>query len=70
MCLHFTGKPIDHIHINFLTIESSKTHKEINVLVITDYFTCFGEAKAMAHTLWYTFLKYGFPEKIFKSSGL
>ena len=31
--------PLKLLHIHFLTTESGKTNKDINVLVVTDHFT-------------------------------
>ena len=31
--------PLELIHMDFLTIESDKTGKDVNILVITDHFT-------------------------------
>ena len=31
--------PMELVHIDYLTIESNKTEKDINILVVTDYFT-------------------------------
>ena len=51
-CLHFKSKPqrtelcpitathpLELIHMDFLTIESGKTNKDVNILIITDHFT-------------------------------
>ena len=34
-----TIHPMELVHINFLTVESGKGDKEINILVVTDHFT-------------------------------
>ena len=31
-------------YMDFLTIESGETGKDINILVITDHFTCYAQA--------------------------
>ena len=31
--------PLELIHMDFLTIESGKTGKDVNILVVTDHFT-------------------------------
>ena len=56
-CLHFMAKqskaelcpilathPMELIHIDYLIIESSKTNKDINILVVTDHFMCYVQA--------------------------
>ena len=40
-----TSYPLEIVHMDFLTIGSKKDlNKEINVLVITDHFTCYAQA--------------------------
>ena len=64
--------------MGFLTIESGKSNKDVNVLVVTDHFTCYAQgyvtksqtAPVMANTLWKRFfVHYGFPEKIMSDQG-
>ena len=56
-CLHFKAKPqcaelhpilakhpLELVHIDFLTVESGKGDKEINILVVTDHFTRYVQA--------------------------
>ena len=56
-CLGFKSKPqkmelypisttyqLELIHIDFLTIESGKTAKDVNILVVTDHFTHYAQA--------------------------
>ena len=56
-CLHFRGKPqktelypittthpLELMHIVFHTLESGKTGKDVNILVITDHFICYTQA--------------------------
>ena len=31
--------PLELIHMDFLTVESGKTDKDVNILVVTDHFT-------------------------------
>ena len=66
------------VHIDFLTIESGKTDKDHNVLVVTDQFTRFAQAfittsqtaQTTAKTLWDKyFVYYGFPEMIISDQG-
>ena len=66
------------VHIDFLTIESGKTDKDHNVLVVTDQFTRFAQAfvttsqtaQTTAKTLWDKyFVYYGFPEMSISDQG-
>ena len=88
MCFHFKSKPqreelhpnmatlqLEHVHIDFLTIKSSKTDKEINV---TDHLMCYAQAfitpsqtaKVTAQTLCdKLFVSCRFPEKISSDQG-
>ena len=93
-CLRFKSQPekaelnpitatrlLELVHIDYLTVEpsaSSKSDKDINVLIITDHFTCFAHAhitssqKALilAKMLWdHFFVHYGFPKKILSDQG-
>ena len=37
-------RPLELVHIDYLTVEppaNSKSDKDINVLIITDHFTCY-----------------------------
>ena len=70
--------PLELVHTDFLTIELSKTDKEIDALVIIDYFTCYLQAlvtpsktaKVMAQSLWdKLFVNYVFLEKILHDQG-
>ena len=85
-CLHFKAKPqcaelhpilathpMELLHVDFLTTESGKGDKEINILVVTEHFTKYVQdyvtlsqtAKVIAQTLWDKYLMhYGLPEKI------
>ena len=36
--------PMELVHIDYLTIESNKTEKDINILVVTDHFTRLAQA--------------------------
>ena len=72
-------RPLELVHIDYLTIEppsTSKTSKDINILIITDHFTRYTQvhimssqnAPAVAKTLWdQFFVHYGFPEKYFQT---
>ena len=64
---------LELIHMDFLTIESGKIDKDVNILVITDHFTWYAQAFitlsqtawVVAETLWDKFfMHYGFPENI------
>ena len=90
-CLHFKSKPqktefypitathpFELIHMDFLTIESGKTGKVVNILVVTDHFTQYVQAfvtpsqtaQVVGQTLWHKFLMhYGLPEKILSNQG-
>ena len=66
------------VHIDFLTIESGKTDKDHNVLVVTDQFTRFPQAfvttsqtaQTIAKTLWDKYFVYNrFPEMIISDQG-
>ena len=70
--------PMELVHIDYLTIESNKTEKDINILVVTDHFTRLAEAfvtpsqtsSVVAKTLWDKyFMYYGIPEKILSDQG-
>ena len=70
--------PMQIVHIDFLTIESGKTDKDYNVLVVTDQFTRFAQvfittsqtAQTTAKTLWDKyFVYYGFPKMIILDQG-
>ena len=74
-------RPLELVHIDNLTIEppsNSKSNKDVNILIITDYFTRYVQAhitssqKApiVAKMLWdHFFIHYGFPEKILSDQG-
>ena len=69
------------IHIDFLTMEAaanSKSGKDVNVLIIMDHFTQYGQAfvtasqqaPVVAKILWDKFFMYfGLPEKILTDQG-
>ena len=70
--------PMQIVHIDFLTIESGKSDKDYNVLVVTNQFTRFAQAfvttsqtaQTTAKTLWDKyFVYYGFPERIIADQG-
>ena len=70
--------PMELVHIDYLTIESNKTEKDINILVVTDHFTILAQAfvtpsqtvSVVAKTLWDKFfMYYGIPEKILSDQG-
>ena len=90
-CLHFKAKPqhaeshpilathpMELVHIHFLTVESGKEDKEVNILVLMDHFTRYAQAyvtlsqtvKAVAQTLWdKCFMHYGLPGKTVSNQG-
>ena len=70
--------PVELVHIDYLTKESNKTEKDINILVVTDHFTRLAQAfvtpsqtaSVVAKTLWDKFfMYYGIPEKILSDQG-
>ena len=70
--------PMELVHIDYLTIESNKSEKEVNILVVTDHYTRLAQAFVMstqtaatvAKTLWDKyFMYYGIPEKILSDQG-
>ena len=71
-------RPLELVHIDFLTIEAPKKDKDVNILVVTDHFTRYAQAYVtrsqtapiVASTLWEKFfVHYGFPEKILSDQG-
>ena len=62
------------VHMDYLTVESGKANKDVNILVVTDHFTRYAQAfvipmqtaRVVAQTLWdkFFFVHYGSPEKI------
>ena len=73
LCPILAIHPMEMIHTDYLTIESHKTDKDINILVITEHFTCYAQAfvtptqtaRLVSQTLWGKFfMHYGLPEKI------
>ena len=69
-----TSYPLEIIHMDFLPIGSKKDpNKNINVLVVTDHFTCYAQAFittsqtgiVVAQTLYKEyFIHYGWPDKL------
>ena len=71
-------RPLELVHIDFLTIEPLKKDKDVNILVVTNHFTRYAQAYVtrsqtapiVVNTLWVKFLvHYGFPEKILSNQG-
>ena len=71
-------RPMELLHLDFLTIESGSTGKDVDVLVATDHFTRFAQAyvtpsqkaSVVAKTLWEKFfVNFGFPEYILSDQG-
>ena len=71
-------RPLELIHMDFLTIESGTLDKEVNILIVTDHFTRYAQAyvtksqtaSVVASTLWeHLFIHYSFPEKIMSDQG-
>ena len=69
---------LELVHIDFLTIESGKTGKDVNILVVTDHFTQYAQvfltplqtAQMVDQIVWdYPFMHYGLPEKILSNQG-
>ena len=74
----FVSRPMELVHMDCLTIESGKSDKDVNVLVITDHFTFYAQAfiirsqtvNVVANTLWECFFShYGLPEKMLSDQG-
>ena len=64
--------------MDFLTIESQNSDKNVNILVVTDHFTWFGQtfvthsqvSSIIAKSLWDKFFMiYSFPENILSNQG-
>ena len=57
-------RPLELVHIDFLTIEAPKKDKDVNILVVTDHFTRYAQAfvtrsqtaPVVANNLWEKFL--------------
>ena len=76
-----TTRPLELIHIDYLTTEApknSRSHKDVNIFIVTDHFTRYAQAyvtlnqksATVAKTLWDNFfVHYGFPEKILSDQG-
>ena len=71
-------RPLELVHIDFLTIEAPKKDKDVNILIVTDHFTRYAQAfvtrsqtaPVVTNTLWEKFfVHYGFPEKILSDQG-
>ena len=73
-------RPLELVHIDYLTIEAPKKDKDVNILVATDHFTRYAQAYVTksqtapvvtyANTLWERFFAhYGFSEKILSDQG-
>ena len=71
-------RPLELVHIDFLTIEAPKKDKDVNILVVTDHFIRYAQAyvtrsqtaPVAANTLWEKlFVHYSFPEKILSDQG-
>ena len=66
-------RPLELVHIDFLTIEAPRKEKDLNIVVVTDHFTRYAQVYVkrsqtvpiVANTLWERFfVHYSFPEKI------
>ena len=64
--------PMELVHIDYLTIETNKSEKNINILVVTDHFTRLAQAfitpsqtaSVVAKALWDKFfMYYGIPRE-------
>ena len=69
---------LELIHMDFLTSKTLKTDKDVNVLVITDHFTCYDKAvvtpnqtaKTTRLAFWNHFIvDYGFPDQLYTDQG-
>ena len=70
--------PLELVHMDFLTVESGKNNKDVNILVVTNHFTKYSQAhvtpsqtaQVVARTLWENFfMHYGMPEKLLNDQG-
>ena len=70
--------PLELVHIDFLTVESGKNNKDVNILVETDHFTKYSQShvtssqtvQVVVKTLWQKFfMHYGMPEKVLSDQG-
>ena len=70
--------PMELVHIDYLTIESNKSDRDVNILVVTDHFTRLAQAlvtpsqttSVVAKNLWDKFfMYYGIPRKILSDQG-
>ena len=91
MCLRFKSRPqqtelhpiiaihpMELVHIDFLTVESGKADKDVNILMVTNHFTRYVQAfvtptqtaRVVAQTLLDKFfVHYNLPEKILSDQG-
>ena len=70
--------PLELVHMDFFTIEIPCTGADVNILVITDYFTWYTKAvvtpnqsaKVMMTAFWIEFVaNFGFPKKLLTNQG-
>ena len=70
--------PLELVHMDFLSVESGKNTKDIDILVVTDHFTKYSQAyvtscqtvQVVVKTLWEKFFMYcGIPEKLLSDQG-
>ena len=70
--------PIELVHMDYVTVESGKANKDVNILVVTDHFTRYAQAfitptitaRVLAQTLWDKFfMHYRLPEKVLSDQG-
>ena len=70
--------PMELVHMDFLTIESGKADKHVNILVVTYHLTRYAQAfvtptktaRVVAQTLWVKFfVHYSLPEQILSDQG-
>ena len=74
-----TTHPMELVHMDYMKTESGRFDgKGINVLAVTDHFTCYAQvfvtpsqaAKVVTEILWDKyFVHYGLPEKIISDQG-
>ena len=70
--------PLELVHMDFLTEESGKNNKDINILVVNNHFTKYSQAYVtssqkvheVVKTLWEKFfIHYRMPEKLLSDQG-
>ena len=66
--------PLQHIHLDYITIKAIEGGKDVHILVITDHFTQYAQAlvtkSQTAQALWDKFkVHYSLPESLISDQG-